>query len=212
MRNTRGAEGQLGHGDTVNLGDDELPVTAGAVDLGGAAVRVVAGGAHTCAQLVGGSVRCWGDGAHGQLGYGNTERVGDDETPAEAGPVPVGGPVAGLAAGREHTCALLETGAVRCWGRGDFGQLGYGDTKAIGDGEVPLDVGDLDLGGHVALAVFAGPLSRSTCVLLDEGSVRCWGDNQYGQLGYGHTEQLGDELGEHPGYLPDILIIHDDEA
>ena len=75
--------------------------------------EIAAGVNHTCALLSGGAVRCWGDGASGRLGYGNTNNIGDNETPASAGDVDVGGTVTEIAAGR-HTCALLSTGAVRC--------------------------------------------------------------------------------------------------
>ena len=47
--------------------------------------------------------------------------------------VDVGGTVVQLTAGDEHTCALLDSGAVRCWGSGFLGQLGYGNTSTIGD-------------------------------------------------------------------------------
>lgn len=50
-------------------------------------VAIDAGDAHTCARLNNGAVRCWGLGIHGQLGYGNMESIGDDESPASAGDV-----------------------------------------------------------------------------------------------------------------------------
>jgi cysteine-rich repeat protein len=111
--------------DGIRDGDEE------AVDCGGSceacrAIRamVVAGYEHTCALLETGAVRCWGFGEYGQLGYGRWTHIGDDEAPAAAGDVDVGGPVVQLAAGWIHTCALLETGAVRCWGDGRKGRLG----------------------------------------------------------------------------------------
>ena len=39
-----------------------------------------------------------------------------------------------IAAGGDHTCAILDDGSVKCWGRNDYGQLGYGDTQNRGDG------------------------------------------------------------------------------
>ena len=82
------------------------------------AVRELASGdAATCALLVNGTVTCWGSGEHGELGHGNTETIGDDETPASAGSVNVGGPVISIAAGFRHVCASLQSGGVRCWGR-----------------------------------------------------------------------------------------------
>src|SRR5690606_17103178 len=87
----------------------------------------------------------------------------------------------------EHTCALLDTGKVRCWGNGQNGKLGYGSTNHIGDDELPGSAGDLDIDEEV-LQVGAG--LRHTCVLLAGGAVKCWGDATYGSLGYGNTDQV----------------------
>ena len=79
----------------------------------------------------------WGLGTEGQLGYGDTLAVGDDETPSAAGAVAVGGAVTSIAADSFHTCALLADQTVKCWGRNTHGQLGYGNTLVIGDDETP---------------------------------------------------------------------------
>jgi len=65
-------------------------------------------------------VRCCAAG--GQLGYADTENVGDNETPASAGDIDLGGSAVKIAAGRDHNCALLDTGAVRCWGDARIGR------------------------------------------------------------------------------------------
>lgn len=88
-------------------------------------------------------MRCWGSNYLGVLGYGDREQVGDDETPAEAGDVDVGGPVSTLSAGAFATCALLESGSVRCWGDGYRGVLGHGNEEDIGDNETPASAGDV---------------------------------------------------------------------
>ncbi len=84
--------------------------------LGGRAVQIAAGVEHTWALLDTGKVRCWGANAKGQLGYGHTRDIGDDEAPA----APVMSPWTSLStqvvAGAFHTCALLGSGLVRCWG------------------------------------------------------------------------------------------------
>ena len=107
-----------------------------------------AGAYHTCAILDNGSVRCWGYSGEGQLGYGNTDTVGDDETPASVGPVNLGpGRTAkAISAGDYHTCAILDNGSVRCWGYGRAGRLGYGSTSNVGDKQAPGSVGPVDLG------------------------------------------------------------------
>jgi cysteine-rich repeat protein len=184
-----GYSGRLGYGNITTIGDDETPASAGNVDVGGNVIQLAAGDRHTCALLNTGAVRCWGYGYDGQLGYGNTNTIGDNEPPASAGNVDVGGNVIQLAAGEVHTCALLDTGAVRCWGQGYFGQLGYGNTRDIGDGETPASVGDVDVGGNVT-QLAAGRIH--TCALLDTGTVRCWGNGYDGQLGYGNTNTIGD--------------------
>ncbi|MGH1340294.1 MAG: RCC1 domain-containing protein [Nannocystales bacterium] len=140
--------GGLGYLSSDVIGDDETPVGAVMVAedmIGETVTQVVAGSNHTCALISAGSVRCWGHGGEGQLGYGNTETVGDDETPYSAGNVDVGGPVALLAAGAAHTCALMVSGAVRCWGQGADGRLGYSNTTTIGDDETPSSAGDVPL-------------------------------------------------------------------
>ncbi len=86
-----GGDGRLGYGNTSNVGDKQTPGSVGPVDLGPGhtAVAISAGGRHTCAILDDGSVRCWGLGAYGQIGYCSASNVGDSSssTPATAGPV-----------------------------------------------------------------------------------------------------------------------------
>eukprot|EP01084_Bolivina_argentea_P064576 117755_1 len=104
---------------------------------------------HTCALLSTNGVKCWGQGSTGQLGYGNQDKIGDG--PGEMGTnltevdlglgmgtnlteVDLGLGVQEIALGAEHTCALLSTNGVKCWGGGAFGRLGYGNEDNIGDG------------------------------------------------------------------------------
>jgi alpha-tubulin suppressor-like RCC1 family protein len=155
---------------------------------------LVAGVAHTCARAPEGNVRCWGYGTLGALGYGSTEHVGDDETPADVGDVNIGGDVVQMCAGFSHTCAVIEGGAVRCWGYDFNGQLGYhGGEEWIGDDETPADAGDLIIGAPV-VDLSCG--SNSTCALLDDGTVRCWGTGATGTPGYGQDPDdiIGDEV------------------
>jgi alpha-tubulin suppressor-like RCC1 family protein len=137
--------GQLGYGTTESIGDDETPASAGDVQVGGVVKQLAAGAFATCALLENGHVRCWGDGEMGELGYGNLSNIGDDELPSAAGDVDVGGLVTHLDMGFLHVCATLESGAVRCWGRGATAALGYGNLKNIGDDEAPATAGDLSL-------------------------------------------------------------------
>ncbi|HEY6560743.1 MAG TPA: hypothetical protein VI072_25875 [Polyangiaceae bacterium] len=192
--------GQLGYGHTNDIGDNEFPSSAGDVNVGGNPVQLTAGSAHTCALLDTGNVRCWGANAYGQLGHGHTNIIGDGELPAAAGDVPVGGRVVQIEAGGEHTCAVLDTGGVRCWGKNAWGALGYGHTNSIGDDELPSAVGDVSVGGSVT-QVAAGEFH--TCALLTTGRVKCWGSGVNGLMGHAARDSYGDnELPSSYGPVP----------
>jgi alpha-tubulin suppressor-like RCC1 family protein len=106
-----------------------------------AVARIRLGERHTCVRLDGGDVRCWGSGDDGRLGYGTTQPLGALPGPiaplvaVDAQP----GKVRDLILGKVHTCALVDGGAVRCWGGNSDGQLARGDTGSVGDqpGEMP---------------------------------------------------------------------------
>ena len=168
--------------------------------------QVAAGLYHSCALVNDGTtpapagrpVRCWGFSGDGQVGYGNRDTIGDDETPGSAGPVDLGpGRTAkALAAGDYHSCAVLDNGSVRCWGYGNEGQVGLISRSDTGDNETPGSVGPVSLGpGRTATAITAG--GNHSCALLDNGVVRCWGLGESGQLGNGGTNSIGDS--EDPG-------------
>jgi len=205
--------GQLGLGDLEARGDapGEMGGALPTVDLGAGqvAVAIAAGSEHTCALTSVGAVKCWGLNYLGQLGLGDTQHRGDG--PGEMGdnlpPVDLGaGQVAvAISAGSDHTCALLNGGSVKCWGNNYEGQLGLGDTNIRGGqpGEMGANLPAVDLGpGAVATAIAAG--NYHTCALLDDGSVKCWGNNYYGQLGLGDTQPRGDQPGEMGANLPAV--------
>jgi alpha-tubulin suppressor-like RCC1 family protein len=99
--------------------------------------------------------------------------------------------------GGAFSCALLDGGDVKCWGKNDLGQLGQGDTESRGDetGELGDALPPVDLGtGRKALTIGGG--NTSMCALLDTHEIKCWGGNARGQLGQGDTENRGDEPGE----------------
>ncbi len=153
-------------------------------------VALAAGEAHTCGLTASGTVRCWGRNGLGQLGLGHREDA-THRHPYELGAVQLGGGAIALAAGDDHTCALMASGTVQCWGGNDDGQLGLGHTEPIGDDEPPsaaFSTVALDL--PAAAIAAKGSVS---CALLEDESVRCWGRNEYGQLGLGHTESVGDD-------------------
>jgi alpha-tubulin suppressor-like RCC1 family protein len=194
--------GELGYGNTTMIGDNETPASAGDVNVGGSVEQIAVGDLHTCALLTTGAVRCWGYAGDGRLGYGNANHIGDNETPASAGDVFVGGSVRSIAAGGSSTCAVLTTGAVRCWGRGIYGKLGYGNTNDIGDNETPASAGNVDL-GEAAQKVALD--AEHSCALLTTGRVRCWGYGGAGRLGYGNTTTIGDN--EVPSSAGDVPLF-----
>jgi alpha-tubulin suppressor-like RCC1 family protein len=196
------SEGQLGYGNSDSVGSIALPSSAGPVSITtGAATTVdlTAGALHTCVRLSDTSIKCWGYGAKGSLGYGNTDDIGDDELPSSVGPVHVvsapGVTVRTLATGGYHACVILSNETVQCWGMGDRGQLGYGNTANIGDDELPSSVGAVHVTSLAGVTVRALALGQQhSCALLSNGAVQCWGDNHYGQLGSGSTTGVGDNL------------------
>ena len=163
---------QLGRGQASEGLDPRAPAEMGEVSLGGQAVQLAAGGAHTCALLDGGAVRCWGLNQVGQLGHGTTDATTPKRLPSVAGDVRVGGRVVQVVAGKQHTCARLDSGRVRCWGDNTLGQLGYPGVRSVGDQKLPADVGDVAVGAEVTELAAGGD---QTCALLAGGAVRCWG-------------------------------------
>ncbi|MGD8863198.1 MAG: hypothetical protein PVI30_24500 [Myxococcales bacterium] len=166
----RGRLGLAGEGD---VGDDEVPSAAPDVRLGGAAVHLDAGRSHTCVVLDDGTVRCFGAGGSGRLGFSSDapglDVVGDDEHPEEAPALGFAAPAVEVSVGDEHGCVLLEDGRVQCWGLADDGRLGAGAGGS--PGEIRLPAEPLALTDVVQLASGAA----HTCVLTASGEVLCWG-------------------------------------
>jgi alpha-tubulin suppressor-like RCC1 family protein len=169
--------GQLGTGEMSYWGQLS-PVDV--VDLAGA-TALSAGGewyegiSHTCAVTSAGAVKCWGANTYGQLGNGTTA---PRYAPFDVHGLGTGG--VDVSAGGYHTCALVEGvgggRGVKCWGAGWAGQRGDGTFEE--KGPLPVDVSGLHSG---AAAVSAGAFH--TCAVTDAGAVKCWGSNDWQQLG-----------------------------
>jgi alpha-tubulin suppressor-like RCC1 family protein len=210
-----GANGRLGSGDEVSRGDEpgEMGASLAVVSLGTGrrAVALTAGGQHTCALLDNASVVCWGLGATGRLGTGAEDDIGNDA--GEMGdalvavPLGSGRTAVAVSAGRAHSCALLDNGALKCWGNGTSGRLGSGAASSLGD--QPDELGDnlaaVSLGsGRTVRSVAAG--DAHTCVVLDTFALKCFGLGTSGRLGSGGTASLGDSPAELGDALGAVLL------
>ncbi|MEO7253043.1 MAG: hypothetical protein ABIZ64_02265 [Casimicrobium sp.] len=164
-----GTSGQLGHGLTSS---SSAPQPVSGADLFAA---IATGAYHTCAVTLGGAVKCWGYNSDGQLGDGSKT---DRHAPTAV--IGLGSGVVDVAVGFAHSCALLATGTVKCWGVASRGQLGNGGPASGNnpDSTTPVDVSSLT--GVTALA--AGYYHN--CATLLDGGVKCWG-SRLGAIGDG---------------------------
>lgn len=147
--------------------------------LASGVVAIAAGGGHTCALTSGGGVKCWGWNYYGQLGNNS---VSSTTAPVDVIGLTTG--VSAITAGSTHMCALTSSGAVKCWGRNTFGAVGDGSTI---DRLTPVAVSGLT---SAVSDVAAGRGERgTTCARTGGGVLKCWGNNNYGQLGDGTLTQ-----------------------
>jgi alpha-tubulin suppressor-like RCC1 family protein len=169
------------------------------------ATQITSGHYHNCALTTSATnpnkIKCWGYNDVGQLGLGSTSTMGDSL--AEMGDslayvnLGTGRTATKVAAGANHTCALLDNKKLKCWGLNSSGQLGYNSTTTVGvsssqmgDNLPTVNVGS----GMDVLDVQVG--ENHTCALLSNNDVKCWGINNNGQLGQGSIVNLGDNIGE----------------
>jgi alpha-tubulin suppressor-like RCC1 family protein len=169
--------GEMGTGNTT---DSLTPVSV--TGLAGAVTAIATGQNYTCALITGGTVQCWGLNSSGQLGDGTSGSFNSNPTPISV--AGLSGAAIAVVASNGHTCALITGGTVQCWGRNSDGQLGDG-TKV--DRTTPVTVVDSEddpLTGVTAIS--ASP--QYTCAVIEDGGIRCWGDNGIGELGTGTTD------------------------
>ncbi|MBI2519547.1 MAG: hypothetical protein HYV97_03995 [Bdellovibrio sp.] len=189
------AYGQLGQDNRAYYGANPTISNTPAINLNGQAAKVSAGYLHSCALLVGGTVKCWGYNAYGQLGQDNSAWVGTGSGEMSAlASVDLGGKTAvDLSAGFNFTCVAFDDGKARCWGQNNVGQLGLGNTNQIGDATDEMatltDATDISFLPKKIIKISSG--IYHVCALLDDETLRCWGYNNYGQLGQGDTVNRG---------------------
>jgi alpha-tubulin suppressor-like RCC1 family protein len=162
--------GALGNGTTTN---SSTPVAVSGLS-GVTALSV--GDLSACALLSNGTVECWGYNGYGQLGNGTTT---NSSTPVAVSGLS-GATAISVGGGELSACALLSGGTVECWGANNAGQLGNGTTTSS---LTPVAVSGL----NGATAISTGGGLGDACALLSGGTVECWGDNYYGELGNGTT-------------------------
>jgi alpha-tubulin suppressor-like RCC1 family protein len=198
-------KGQLGQGDPSARGDgpNEMGDNLLAVDLGNGhtAKKISLNYNSTCAILDDNTTKCWGDNSSGQLGLGDQLNRGDatGEMGTDLPTVDLGTNLYAvtISGGAQHNCALLNNAKVKCWGYNYDGQLGYGNqaSRGIATNQMGDFLATVAVGSNLTVTgIFAGSLS--TCVILNNATSKCWGNNNIGQLGYGDTTTRGDGPGE----------------
>lgn len=172
--------GQLGRGTT-----NPDPGVAAVADVSGIteAVDIAAGAYHACALIQGGTVQCWGGGGRGRLGNDD-----DENQPAPVSVLDLGGAAVAVDAGDYHSCAILESGAMKCWGYNYEGGLGNGQQPNDSlKATTVLGIGDVN-------AMAAGGAHSCARTRVEPLEVWCWGKGNFGQLGdgqYGGTITAG---------------------
>ena len=144
------------------------------------AQAVATGDSHTCVLLNDQTIQCWGYNDYGQLGNGTTN---DSSTPVTVSGISTATAIAvSSTSNLGHSCALLSDNTIKCWGDNDYGQLGDGTTT---DRSTPVLVSSISTATSVSVG--GGSEEGHSCSLLSNNSVKCWGNNDYGQLGDGTT-------------------------
>jgi len=152
------------------------------------AQKLVAGDGFYCAIVTGQRGKCWGKNIYATLGQGDTtNRLDPSVVPFVD--IGTGRKALDIAAGIKHVCVLRDTLDVVCWGTNIKKQLGSANTGDI-IGDEPADMGDnlIAVNGLGTVSqIFGG--GETNCALHTDGTVKCWGDGTYGQLGSGTFTQ-----------------------
>jgi alpha-tubulin suppressor-like RCC1 family protein len=165
------ADGELGGHATKSCSASPCGPTATTVASLPRGIVSIATGDISAYALVDGAIRAWGDDGDGSLG--NAGSGGVTAVPVMG----LGTAVTAVTGGLDTGCALTTAAGIKCWGWGEYGQMGNGKTPSA---SVPVDVTGLASGVR---AIASG--GTHTCALLMNGDVECWGGNSNGELGDG---------------------------
>lgn len=165
-------------------------------------VNVVSGwGYHACVTYSHSSfaagtykLKCWGSNAYGETGNGATIAVGKNATDLgyglqfvkNTGSAGAEMLVKDVAVGIYHSCAILSDNTVKCWGRNNYGQLGYDNLT----NSTSPSASTVNVGAGTPSKIYAGAFK--TCVIFTDNRVKCWGRN-VGDLGQDNTINYGSD-------------------
>ena len=143
--------------------------------------KIKVGLGHSCALSQSGELYCWGHNAYGQLGTESTwSGSGEIYVPVKADVI---GDILDFDVGRYHTCVLLTTQSITCWGYNDQGQLGWGSTSDVSGAHKNVNLNANSNQFYDATSIHLG--GYSSCAIFDSGKMGCWGHNNHGQFGDG---------------------------
>ena len=162
------------------IGNSSSGITYQPIQVTTGAASVTAGARHTCAAMTVGSVYCWGSGWNGELGNGGT---GISSDPVQA--LSTSDPALAVSAGNAHTCAVVQSGRVKCWGSNTSGQTGQGSagTNVL----TPADVIVMSTSSPLEGAVSVSAGFAHSCAVTLSGGAYCWGGDMYKELGTADT-------------------------
>jgi alpha-tubulin suppressor-like RCC1 family protein len=143
-------------------------------------LSVAAGGYHTCEVMSDGTAMCWGYNHDGEAFWGSG--AGNNQIGAVAIPGVSGATM--VTAGAYHTCALLSSGSVDCWGYNNDGETG---TAAAFFNALPMSVLQIDAATGAGVNGTTAYGGYHTCAVLSGGAVSCWGYNGHAELGNGSS-------------------------
>jgi len=205
----------LGYGDGGTRGDqpNEMGEYLPFVEIGSHLLvsKLSMGTSFTSIITQTGQLKSWGINGFGQLGYGDANsrgnsanQVGDYLPFVQVG---TGLATEGVALGSSHMCGIFDILSVKCWGKNNVGQLGYGHTNDTGN--EPFEMADY----LPPVSLPTGVVAEYICsaweangVISSTGSMYLWGRNNAGMLGLGHTNNIGDSGNEMGEYLQETTL------